>query len=282
MKILLCANNFTGSNIMLSRFVQHLSGHEIKIAAYYKNNKYLKTIDWCLDPFTVFFKKNYFLEKFGIYGPVIDFNLGDLIIDDLLDWKPDLIINDCEFITATIAKVLDIPIWYCSPLLQITGLFHDRLVINTINDFEFKRAFEKFPKGEEYFIYSPLCDISIKPLLKQNYTWIRPYYELPNEFTTEDISLQDIQRIASSLVTTGETSFVADCLYNNKDFLISPNHNDIEQNLNARLFNWYGIAGNIGRSFNMNFIKTRVEKFNKSYSLNIQNWNYLHEKLYSF
>src|SRR3972149_9410847 len=100
MKILIGANNFLSSNIMVSRIVDHLSSnHEIRIAAYYRNHQYLQSIDWCLDALFTRKKRgisNYFEEKFGVSGPNIDHKLADLIINDLAEWNPDLVISDCE------------------------------------------------------------------------------------------------------------------------------------------------------------------------------------------
>ena len=283
MKILFGAGNFIGSNIMLSRFLQHAQGHDIRIAAHYRNNKYLRSVDWCIDALSVRGEVNYFKDKYGVAGPPVDHFLADMIINDLLEWEPELVISDCEFFTAMVAKVLEVPLWYCSPMLQITGIEHDKRELNTKIMDTYKLYLELLPHGDAYLVYSPLCDISARPILKKGFEWIRPYSSGPKELTTENILIENIQRLVppNSLVTTGETSFVADCLYSGKSILISPNPSEIEQVLNAQLLQWYGVGINIGRSTNMNFIKRQVERMVKPTSLSIQKWRQLDEKLLS-
>jgi hypothetical protein len=282
MKILFGAGNFIGSNIMLLRFLQHAQEHDIRIAAYYRNHKYLQNIDWCLDALKVKRKPNYFKYKHGIAGPPVDHFLADMIINDLLEWEPELVISDCEIFTAMIAKVLEIPLWYCSPMLQMIGIEHDRKALNTKIMDTTKVYLESLPQGDAYLVYSPLCDIAARPMLKCGYEWVRPYSIEPNELTSECFDISNLQRLIpeNSLVTTGETSFVSDCLYTRKPFFVSPNPSEIEQVLNAQLLQWYGVAINIGRSINMNFIKRQVERSVSRPSLSIQKWNQLDERLH--
>jgi len=283
MKILFGAGNFIGSNIMLSRFLQHAQEHEIRIAAHYRNNQYLKSIDWCLDALSVRCEKNYFKDKYGIAGPPVDHFLTDMIINDLLEWGPELVISDCEFFTAMVAKVLEVPLWYCSSMLQITGIEHEKKELNTKIMDTTKLYLDSLPRGDTYLVYSPLCDIAARPILKRGYEWVRPYSICPKEFTTEDFNIENLQRLipSNSLVTTGETSFVSDCLYSGKSLLISPNPVEIEQVLNAQLLQWYGAALNIGRSTNMSFVKRQVERLAPHPSLSIQKWRQLDERLLS-
>lgn len=282
MKILFGAGNNIGSNIMLSRFLQHAQGHEIRIAAYYRNSQYLHSIDWCLDPILVRKHKNYFKNKHGIIGPSVDHDLADMIIDDLLEWGPELVISDCEFFTAMIAKVLEIPLWYCSPMLQIIGIDHQYKTLSI--DTTIKSYLKMLPIGDAYLVYSPLCDIAARPILKQGFEWIRPYVSDLKEVTTEDINISNLQKLipSNSLVTTGETSFVSDCLYTGKQLFISPNTLEVEQLINAQLLQWYGMAINIGRSTNIQFIKSQVERSITHKSLSIQKWSSLDERLYAF
>jgi hypothetical protein len=280
MRILFGAGNFIGSNLMLSRFLQHAQDHEVRIAAYYRNSKYLTSMDWCLDALSVRLKTNYFKDKYGISGPPVDHFLTDMIINDLLEWGPELVISDCEFFTATVAKILEIPLWYCSPMLQLTGIDHERQELKNITDTT-KKYLDSLPKGDAYLVYSPLCDISSRPILKNGYEWVRPYMCGVSEFSTEDINIDDLQKLIpdNSLVTTGETSLVSDCLYSGKSMFISPNPLEVEQVLNAQLLQWYGVGVNIGRSTNMGFIKRQVEKKLSPPILSIQKWSQLDEKL---
>jgi hypothetical protein len=283
MKILFGAGNFIGSNIMLSRFLHHAQEHEVRIAAHYRNSRYLQSIDWCLDALAVRCEKNYFKDKYGVAGPPVDHFLADMIINDLLEWGPELVISDCEFFTAMVAKVLEVPLWYCSPMLQITGMEHEKKELTTKIMDHMKVYLESLPRGDAYLVYSPLCDISARPILKRGFEWVRPYSIVPKECTTEDIGISNLHRLipVGSLVTTGETSFVSDCLYTGKPLYISPNPSEIEQVLNAQLLQWYGVATNIGRSTNMSFIKRQVERPAPHPSLSIQKWRQLDERLLS-
>lgn len=283
MKILFGAGNFIGSNIMLSRFLHHAQEHEVRIAAHYRNHRFLKSIDWCLDSLYIRGEKNYFKDKYGVAGPPVDHSLSDMIITDLLEWGPELVISDCEFFTAMVAKVLEVTLWYCSPMLQITGIEHERKELNTKIMDTTKVYLESLPKGDAYLVYSPLCDIAARPMLKRGYEWVRPYSTAPKEFTSEDFDISNLQRLIpeNSLVTTGETSFVSDCLYSGKPMLISPNPSEIEQVINAQLLQWYGVAINIGRSTSMSFVKRQVERLASHPSLSIQKWRQLDERLHS-
>lgn len=266
---------------MLSRFLQHVPEHEIRIAAHYRNHRYLKSIDWCLDALYTRGEKNYFKDKYGIAGPPVDHSISDMIVTDLLEWGPELVISDCEFFTAMVAKVLEVTLWYCSPMLQITGIEHERKELNTKIMDTTKVYLESLPKGDAYLVYSPLCDIAARPMLKRGYEWVRPYSIGPKELTSEDFDISNLQRLIpdNSLVTTGETSFVSDCLYSGKPMLVSPNPSEIEQVINAQLLQWYGVAINIGRSTSMNFVKRQVERLASRPSLSIQKWRQLDERL---
>ena len=176
MRILFGASNNIGSNIMLSRFLENAPEHEIRTAAYYKNHRYLHSIDWCLDAlYNKQYTKNYFKNKYGIAGPPVDHSLSDMIINDLLEWEPDLVISDCEFFTATVAKVLEVPLWYCSPILQVTGIEHDKKELSVT--YKLKQYLYSLPEADAYLVYSPLCDIASRPILKSGYEWIRPYFK---------------------------------------------------------------------------------------------------------
>ena len=238
---------------MLSRWLKNITGHDIRTFAYYTNSQFLSSVNYILD--TLFENaENCVFTEFGIKGPRVNKKIAELIITDISDWNPDLIISDCEIISAKLAKLLEIPLWYCSPILQFVGWDHDRGEGKTPNSY-----FNKLPKADRNFIYSPLCDIEDRPILKEGYEWCRPYYQDPEIITTEDISL--IEKAAKdNLVTTGETSFVADCIYSEWPFFISPNPNNIEQMINARICDYRKIATNLGRQSNISLLKESVEK----------------------
>lgn len=281
MKILFGSGNYAGSNLMVSRFLQNAPDHDIRIAAYYRNHNHLQSIDWCLSAIyqTKVGDRNYFEDRHGIRGPHVNHEFADLIIEDLLDWGPELVISDCEFFTAALAKTLDVELWYCSALLQMIGIEHERKEIST-KVLDKERAYlENLPQGSKYLVYSPLCDISSRPFLKTGFEWVRPYSVVPSEIRTADLSMIEKGIPEKALLTTGETSFVSDCLYSHRPTYISPDPAEVEQVLNAQLFEWYGCGRNLGRPQSLDFVKRQVENPAKPPSLSIQNWKQLDERL---
>jgi hypothetical protein len=283
-RILFGAGNFIGSNLMVSRFLQNTPNHEIRVAAYYRNHKYLHSIDWCLGAlyFTPVGFENYFEKNHGQTGPHVNHDLSSLIIDDLLEWQPELVISDCEPFTAMVAHVLEVPLWYCSAMLQMVGIEHDRKEINTKIFDHVKAYIGSLPQGDAYLVYSSLCDVSARPLLKRGFEWVRPYSVAPkHELTTENIDLSIIRKVLpdKALLTTGETSFISDCLYAGKPIFVSPNPSEVEQVLNAQLLEYYGVGRNIGRSRSLDFVKRVVEQVPRPPLLSVQKWKQLDERL---
>lgn len=283
MKILYGSGKYIGSNIAASRFLQNVGKHEVRVAAHYQNHEFLHYFDWCLDALyqTDFGASNYFKKHHGIPGPYVNHDMADMIITDLLEWGPDLVISDCEFFTALISKVFEIPLWYCSPMLQVVGLERERKEINAKGFEKFNVFFDKLPIADRYFIYSPLCDVTGRPHIKSGFEWIRPYSIKPEILTSENVNFDTLEHSIpkSCFLTTGETSFVSDCLYSGRFMFVSPNPKEIEQNLNAQLLEWYGVGRNIGRSNSLSFVKKLVEKPHPKPILSVQSWNVLDEKI---
>lgn len=274
MNILFGSGNYIGSNIMLSRFLNHIKhqDHNIYICAYYRNSVYLKRIDWCLD--SLYYnigigKENYFESRHGIKGPRINHRIADTIINNLLELDLSLVISDCEFFTAMVAKVLEIPLWYCSSILQLTGINLPRKSINKTDFNTFKPYLKQLPDGERYLIYSPLCDIKDEIPLNKGFEWVRPYSNQPN--ITSNGSLSFIERAVPDNVygTTGETSFVSDCIYSGRSFFVCPDSREIEQNLNAQLLDWCGVAKNIGWPRDVDFVSSKIERLYNPPALDI-------------
>ncbi|MFA5758977.1 MAG: hypothetical protein WC942_06445 [Clostridia bacterium] len=282
MRILFSGNNYIGSNVMLQRLIKAADKHDVKVMSYYRNHTYLHHIDWCLDP--VIFKrtlgKKYFKEYYNIDGPSVNNQLAEIIVNDLVGWEPELVISDCEKLSATLAGILQIPLWYCSPMLQMIGIQHDKKTLDSLIFAGLKNRLELLPEGNKYLIYSPLCDIEGRPFLKDGFEWCRPYYEEPGRSTTEQIDISLVTKIVGNCgyFTTGETSFVSDCIYTNKPIFIGPHPKELEQLLNAQLCEWYGVAKNIGRFFNISFLEKAVEPPYPEYKLSIQEWKQLHER----
>ena len=128
MKILYGAGNTSGANLQLSRFLQH-SSHEVKIAAYVRNHRYLDYINWSLDALQINngYQQKKVNELFGHTGvPPISYYEASEMLDDLAEWNPDLVISDAELITAHIAETFEVPLWICSPLCLATGTEWDK------------------------------------------------------------------------------------------------------------------------------------------------------------
>lgn len=286
MKILVGSGNFSGSNLMVSRWLENMPHHEFKIAAWYRNHRYLNVIDWCLDGLqgVRVGELNYFDQNFGIQGPYINHDLADAIIDDLLIWKPDLVISDCDLFTAAIAKVLEVPLWYCSGMLQMIGIEHDRKEIQTKKLDRIKTYLEMLPEGDARLVYSPLCDISSRPFLKSGFEWVRPYSTTPQDISTENTDLSTIQKAIPDrcVLNTGETSLASDCVYSGRTTFISPHPHDPEQVLNAQLLEWYGCARNIGRPQSLGFAKRLIDEYSLTPILSIQKWKQLDERVEDF
>src|SRR5690606_6636014 len=261
----------------------NVRNHEVRVAAHYQNHRFLRSFDWCLDALyqVKFGSHNYFKKQHGLSSPQVDHDIDDMVVTELLEWGPGLVISDCEFFTAMIAKVLEVPLWYCSPMLQLVGLERERKEIYAKAFERFRVYFDRLPIGDSYFIYSPLCDVQGRPHIKQGFEWVRPYAIKPDAFTSEDIDFSIVEKAIpkSCLLTTGETSFVSDCLYSGKFMFVSPNPKEIEQNLNAQFLEWYGLGKNIGRSNSLSFVKKLVEKPHPKPMLSVQNWKLLDEKI---
>lgn len=285
MRILFGANKYSGSNITLSRILPHLNKYNVRTCAYFDNNhEELHHIDWCLNPL---YKKgrygpNYFKENHGIKGPDVNYDVADQIMDDLVQWEPELVISDCEFFTAAVAKTLEIPLWICSSLFQLFAIPK----IPKKNLCCYKDLFyflKEFPEADRYLVYSPFCEIS--DLTDSKYEWVKPYTTKPNEFmfskNDEDIALlKEFSNKNIDCIISGEPNYIADCLFSNKRCLISPDNNDSEQLLNAHIVeNVFGLAKNIGRPVSINYIVEAISGFEpKSYKKK-NDVKYLHEIL---
>ena len=283
MRILLGGGNFKGSNIMLSRFLENLTEHEVKICAWYRNHQYLPHIDWCIDALQKHSTKNYFYIHHGIKGPSVDHDVAIEVLDDIVDWDPELVISDCEAFTACAAKALNVPLWYCSSMLQFNGIEHVYGEINNNAFLQTRDILKGLPKGDVYLVYSALCEISSPPTLREGFEWVRPYFKEPYDkvLSSELSEVADIGTVIPDeyLLCSGETSFVADCLYSGKPFYVCPDPTDQECLLNAQMLQHHKCARNIGRPKSLEFVKNQVEKPNPAPHLHLQNWNFLDEKV---
>jgi len=185
MKILYAAANNENSKIALDRFVENLDKkHTLKIAAYKKSSPNNLSIDWTLDsllniyrPESLFIDNN---DNFKIY------------YHQLKNFNPDLIISDLEYFTSIIAISLNIRLWQCSSILiryaleykKNIGIFTNYSYITNRNPNQHLKIINILDNSEEKFVYSCFGDLDSPPLIKDNYTWIRPYHKLGKKSKT--------------------------------------------------------------------------------------------------
>lgn len=296
MKVLFGAGNWLNSNIQLSRILSYNSQHEIKIAAFYRNHRYLPCIDWCLDPIASNLTLKAFKNKIDIQAFYKNSNLFSLIFDDVEKWKPDLVISDCELTTGYIAQLLKIPLWYCSSVLISEAINWKK----HFNDIGIRHLIINLPSANRYLIYSPFGDIvncpEINKSVQDKFYWVQPYSEIPEDIVlvSDEVRINDanfkamarMSRSNSICLTSGETSFIADSLYSDFNIVVAPDPNDEEQCLNADLVEYLKVGANIGKAeVNLNYAKNKFDeylhrKYNENFIIDSDNYNpQLHDYL---
>lgn len=179
LKILYAAGNNDNSKITLDRFIQHLSGAQVKIAAYRKSSPSHISIDWTLDCLLNMNRPDYYSiednDNYNTYYQQVKY------------FNPDLIISDLEYFTSCVANSLNIKLWQCSPSLisyaltpdekYDTGLFKTYSYV-TSRSFTFnQKIINIIDNSDLNFVYSHLGDFLPPPKLKSNFQWIRPYHK---------------------------------------------------------------------------------------------------------
>lgn len=285
MKILYGAGNRIGANFQLVRFLNH-TNHQIKIAAHIKSSESLPHVDWTLDALYNKLTPKQTSDVNQLFGhsgvPNINLGQAEILLSEIDDFSPDLVISDAEPIVAHAAQSLSIPLWYCSPLHLLDGVEWSRGQLRYTSLLSATRKFlETLPQAAKTFVYSPLGDLKNRPPLKSGYEWIGPYRfkKLPTELVNKNVAIIPNQKRISSLTkilncvdselllftefkdkfsklqnldikdtelyrkllgecrwffTTGETSYLADAVYNTVSRVcIAPNLQDPETLLNA-------------------------------------------------
>jgi hypothetical protein len=251
-RIIYSAGNRIGSRLQLTRFIKHIDNdYELKIAGHIKSTYDIPHVDWLLN------------------SKVNDSNIEN-IIKDVIEFNPDLIISDNEYLFGRIANEINIPLWYCSPLNLIDGIEFKGRSIYSYFYHEYK--VHKLPQAEKYLIYSPFCDIKNEPKLKNGYEWVRPYFEESITLTVEEIerkkNLNKIFKYVKAqndyTFTDGNTDIISDSFYNNKKIIVSPKIKNVESLVNAELIDRYGIGYNLGQVELMNMLA--IEKIENAYN----------------
>lgn len=289
MKIIYSAGNRIGANTQLSRFIDNIdkTKHQVKTAAYLRSSYSLYTIDWILNAVHKNTPKD-LVKIFDIHSTRYHQNIINQLLNDVTKFNPDLIICDNEHILAYIAQEMNIPLWYCSPMLLAEGInWHIKNKINYsfFINLDQNDKFQIFPQAKKYLIYSPFCDLKIPPDLKisrdddwspiYKYNWVRPYYNKPiNIHINENKRLLELNKILKYIdlneyyFTDGNTDSIADLIYNKKKIIISPSVKNKESLLNAILLDRYKIGVDIGQVELMDRFSFEEIENAKSFKLN--------------
>ncbi len=272
MKILYSAGNRIGAALQIARFKSALpSEYQLKIAAFHQSSRLLPIVDWTLDalyhPLEVKSSIEYFLGYKG--APKVNSLNFRKLAQDIIDYDPDLVICDGEAVVAHIATALNKTLWYCSPLHLLDGIIWKQNQLQYQAKLEnYGKFLKSLPIPSQYFIYSPWGSALTVPPIKDNYTWIQPYVssiettnltrkpsaiqcldpkrfpiliQILNSIFEEIVILQDntLQSSYDCLFLTGETSYLADILYNSsyEELYLIPNLEDPEAILNVIMCN---------------------------------------------
>jgi hypothetical protein len=268
MKILLGINDRPGSDIFGGRFLPHIKHqHDVKILAFYRRSKYIQWIDWALDPVFDVKTGGFFRKNFGLFSPSVSEKLSKFIIDDIIDWDPDIVISDVEFFSANMAAILGKPLIYCSPLFLLKSVSQPIFRSQ-------KTLLSKLPKADRYFVYSFIG-------LEDGYDLVTPYTETNNTqlcYSSPDPVFDDLVLKSNERLTTGETSFVADIVSSGMVPMITRSSPDIETMLNGLLVERFKIGVDFGSSKSIKWIRDKSEETTTK-PLVVEKGKLLHEYL---
>lgn len=179
MKIFYSAGNYQDINQQLSRWLL-VNKHEVMIAAHLKSSESFLHVHWTLDALYNRLDNKNPQELFQLLGhtgaPKVSAKQVEILLREIDDFGPDLIISNGEPVSAHLAKALSVKLWYCSPMHLLDGVEWERgdlkylsLLANT------KKYFNKLPQADKILVYSPFGDLLNSPALKSGYEWIQPY-----------------------------------------------------------------------------------------------------------
>lgn len=220
LKILYGAGNSINSKIQLMRFIQSIKNkpYQLKIAAYNISTGDLN-IDWTLDCLLNICKPTLLStdsENFQIY------------FEQIKNFAPDLIISDLEYFTSYAGHLLDIPVWQCSSILinfalankYNIGLFKNySYVLN--RDFAYNQRMINIIDNSAFnLVYSHFGDVVAPPELKENFSWITPYYSIgkispPCQHRIVAGSFDNSKKIISAIKTQPDCVLFSEYPYEN-------------------------------------------------------------------
>jgi hypothetical protein len=169
MKILYAANDSVSSYLQLKRFLSAAPPNtEIRVSGYRRSLREINA-DYCLDAIIQNDDNhvNYYIEEVKIYSP-------------------DLIISDMDFLTSFAAVECGIPFWVVSSSMLYEAV-DDIYRREAIPLYKYYRAIFKEKRetvkinyqihnAERKLVYSHLGDIPMRPILREGFEWVRPYY----------------------------------------------------------------------------------------------------------
>ena len=176
MKILYAAGNRSSSGLQFKRIKEHISNHEIKLAAFSSATQFVPTIDFVLDYFYSFWHERFSYKRI-FQGGSITKEL-ERYAACVYEFSPDLLIADQEPLTASIASLLKIPVWYCSPVHLVGGcVLASKDVFYREQCDLFRIELKTWPKADRTFIYSPF--LKLKDLtINKDFECIETYSKL--------------------------------------------------------------------------------------------------------
>jgi hypothetical protein len=224
---------------------------------------------------------------------MVDFKRISWVFDELVEWMPDLVISDCEPVTAYIAKTMGVDLWYCSPMLQLTGLQWKSGQGKMLKQISTARShITKLPKASKYLVYSPFHEFN-GPKLKDGFEWVTPYTEALDEIPHKCLDFNPSKEMLDLMekndrdlaLTTGETSYLSEILKGGCYPMVIGNADCPEAILNAELCRIYGVGDNLGKISKKSFdrIKKQIEEFKFTGSRSFPNlYPALHRKIYDY
>lgn len=280
MKILYGAGNINGSNLRLSHFLRH-THHNVRCGAFFKEHKYLNTIHWNLDALNTSSNRTA-KEVQEITGIPFKVNPSTfyMMLDDISNWNPELVITDYEFITAYIAKILDIPMISCSPLHLIDGVQWKRGKKKLFTS-EYSRL-ESFKHSVEKLIYSPFGLLENAPELNDGFEWITPYPIQEFLYPRETFNIKKTTELNDCSFNTGNSQNLYYDLMQGKKLCIADSQSNIEDRLNGIFVDSLGLGVSIGEGEkNHLYCMNKLQSlFNSNFEYNIVNEKeFLHERL---
>jgi len=280
MKILYGAGNLNGSNVRLSHFLRYTS-HDVRIAAFYNNHECLEIIHWTLDALSTSKGGQSFKIKEIIGVPIkLDYEKFEMMVTDISEWNPDIVISDFEPICAHISGALEIPLISCSPLHLLDGVYWKSPKRHLFsNESQHLKAFER---ASQRLVYSPFGLLDNAPKLKPGFDWITPY---PDHTVIHDRNLNSIQsllKLNDSGFNVGDSGNIYHDMVHEKKMCVFDSPYESECAINGVFVDALGLGVSLGQAeLNMSYAKSKLDKFllkNFNYSLNKEP-EFLHKRI---